>query len=223
MLQKPRCVGDDICDELGGSQDTTFALLYEGDPPSRLILSTTYFRVIADASPLATGHLLVVPSDHYLSFAQVMAVMSDEVPDLLSRLLPLYEGEFGAPLIIEHGSSNEMNTTSCISHAHLHVLPVDGALFRSLLRRDGLVEKSLRDLRDLRNLKNESYFLSSHAGKHFVYRALRPMRSQYLRSVAGEVLQIPDPLWDYSIVVRRDMLRETVRRTAHWRGSPFDV
>ncbi|MEV5088691.1 hypothetical protein ACWEQ5_30280 [Streptomyces griseoincarnatus] len=42
------------------------------------------------------------------------------------------------------------------------------------------------------------------------------MRSQYLRSVVGRLLGIPDPLWDYALVVRRELLRETMTLTRSW-------
>jgi len=45
------------------------------------------------------------------------------------------------------------------------------------------------------------------------------MRSQYLRSVVGEIIGIPDPLWDYSLVIRKELLRDTVEIASRWNIS----
>ncbi|GAA3339492.1 hypothetical protein GCM10020358_23490 [Amorphoplanes nipponensis] len=44
----------------------------------------------------------------------------------------------------------------------------------------------------------------------------RTIRPQYLRSVVGRMLDIPDPEWDWSVVVRRHLMRETMRLTSGW-------
>ena len=210
------CVGEDHCEELGGTQDLGFASVYRGDPPSRRILSSKKLRLIADLSPLTIGHMLLVPQDHYLSIAQAVSEIGEELTRLLRALLPVYRDAFGEPLLMEHGSSSDELSSACISHAHMHLLPIDGERVRSLLERDGLTASILPDLADLHKFGSTSYFYCQYGSKIQVYIASGTVRGQYLRSIAGEALGIPDPFWDYSMLVRKECLRETISRCKDW-------
>ncbi|KFU77339.1 hypothetical protein BB31_31820 [Amycolatopsis lurida NRRL 2430] len=100
-------------------------------------------------SPLVLGHLLLLPSKHYLSFAQVLSLHELEVTGLVGDVIPLYRDTFGEPLILEHGSSAGQESHACITHAHLHFLPVDGDTVDDLLIGDGLVHRDLDSLGEL--------------------------------------------------------------------------
>ncbi|MFI1563982.1 HIT family protein [Streptomyces sp. NPDC020490] len=214
-----RCVDSEFCEEIAGAPDTTFSAIYGGDPPSRVIWETSRFRLIADMSPLCAGHLLLLPVEHYLSFAEFVDVRHGELAAVFSVLKSLYRSAFGPLTILEHGSSAAMRTRACISHAHWHILPVDGQHVDSLIAADGLPAVSLTDIKGLAALRGEPYFLCAHEGEYKVYDGHTPMRSQYLRSVVGRLLDIPDPLWDYALVVRKELLRETMTLTRSWRDA----
>jgi diadenosine tetraphosphate (Ap4A) HIT family hydrolase len=212
MTDKLECVGSDLCDELRGSINTSFTLTYQSDPPSRMIASTSHLALLADLSPLTAGHLLLLPKDHHVSFGHVVARLGSEIRSLLDRVTPRYTDTFGPPTIVEHGSSSTMNA-ACISHAHWHLVPVDGQRLCRLMEKDGLVATVLDRMEDLGSmaLDDAQYFYCFDGHSHRVFAVDRKMRSQYLRSLMGEILGIPDPLWDYSLVVRKDLLRQTMR------------
>ncbi|MFI0798991.1 Diadenosine tetraphosphate (Ap4A) hydrolase [Amycolatopsis lurida] len=149
MIETIQCADADFCDEFSGSGETSFARFYEGDPPSRRIYSTGNLTLLADMSPLVLGHLLLLPSKHYLSFAQVLSLHELEVTGLVGDVIPLYRDTFGEPLILEHGSSAGQESHACITHAHLHFLPVDGDTVDDLLIGDGLVHRDLDSLGEL--------------------------------------------------------------------------
>ncbi|WP_330173973.1 HIT family protein [Streptomyces sp. NBC_01498] len=217
-----QCAESDFCDEIIGAQDTTFSSVYRGDPPSRVLLDTERFRLIVDMSPLCAGHLLLIPVDHYLSFAELMSEHGAELATILAEVSDRYRHTFGRLTILEHGSSSAMRSGACISHAHLHLLPVDAHDVISLIRTDGLASTALTDLRELTAFGGEPYFLCGHEGEYHIFDGSRPIRSQYLRSVVGRLLGIPDPLWDYALVVRQELLRETMTRTHDWWAGPTD-
>lgn len=100
MIETMRCAGADFCEELTGCGDTSFTRFYEGDPPSRAVCSTENLTLLADMSPLVLGHLLLLPSNHYLSFAQVLSRHEHEVRSFLADFVPLYRETFGEPLIL---------------------------------------------------------------------------------------------------------------------------
>jgi len=196
-----------------------FSTIYEGEPASRLIYKTENFRLIADLSPLTVGHLLLLPVEHYFSFAQVVEELESELTMVLCHIEPMYRETFGAFTVLEHGSFQGMRSSACISHAHWHILPLDGRQINELILGDGLVPTVLTDRKQLAIFNDAPYFLCLFDGELHVYRARNPMRNQYLRSVVGNIVGIDDPLWDYALVTRTELLRETVARTSIWRLS----
>ncbi|WP_410646118.1 hypothetical protein [Amycolatopsis sp. cmx-4-54] len=221
MIETMQCAGADFCDELSGADDTSFARFYEGDPPSRLICSTENLTLLADMSPLALGHLLLLPSDHYLSFAQVLSLHEAEVAGFLADVVPLYREAFGEPLILEHGSSAGQDSHACITHAHLHFLPVDGDAVDDHLIGDSLAYRDLGSLGELAlsPWPSSAYFLRVYRERVRVYLPTGEQKRQYLRSVVGAVLAIEDPEWDYAVVMRKGELRQTMRMVDRWPGK----
>lgn len=215
------CFGSDLCQELAGDPDVSFTRVYEGDPPSRVILDTENLSLIADISPLALGHLLLVSKRHYYSFAEVIADHGREVAELQQAFHGQYEQTFGAPLVFEHGSTEDMESAACVTHAHWHYLPLDAEMVDRILIRDGLKPTSLSGISDLARMRalNTSYYYRAAGHTHFLYGVGESKRRQYFRSVAGEILGIPDPEWDWAVVVRKDILRETVAAAANWKFS----
>ncbi|MFF1477377.1 HIT domain-containing protein [Streptomyces sp. NPDC058301] len=221
MPRAAECSGSDLCDEIAGSRDTTFLRIYEGEPPSRLICATEHFRLLADLSPLTLGHLLLLPVAHYFSFAQLVTDFSAELDTILGKLEPMYRQTFGDFTLLEHGSSPGMEASACISHAHWHILPIAGRRIDALIVADGLDTTALTGMDQLAEFSGVPYFMCWHEAGLRVYRPRRPLRSQYLRSKVGALVGIADPLWDYALVVRKELFRETVALTSAW-GADAD-
>ncbi|WBB75570.1 hypothetical protein O7602_08695 [Micromonospora sp. WMMD1128] len=217
MAVTSRCNGAELCDELRSADVSTFTMTYEGDPPSRQIASVPGFRLIADMSPLTVGHLLLLPEDHYLSFGHLDAEQSERARAIVNVLRPLYVATFGQMAVLEHGSSSEM-PSACITHAHWHFLPIDAARAANLMARDGLTRVELPDFTGLQRFAaaDRPYYYCGDGSTHIVFDAQRRVRSQYLRSVVGAMLGMADPEWDWSVVIRKDLLRATLIATQGW-------
>lgn len=216
------CTGADFCQELVSAEDTGFTRTYRGDPPSRIICHSANLSVLADLSPLTVGHLLIVSNDHFLSFGQVLLRHEAEVEEVLNSIYGQYVATFGEIVVFEHGSSRAMDGSACITHAHLHLLPLRlDAVHRRMLE-DGLVATELDGIKDLKGLGEQDlpYFYCGDREVHRVYGVARKMPRQYLRSVAGRLLGISDPEWDYALIVRKEFLRATVAKTTDWRITP---
>lgn len=133
-----RCACSDFCDELAGAAETSFFRAYRGDPESRLLGQTENLAVIADLSPLTLGHILILSRQHYLNFAQVVEAYPFEITTLLNLLRPQYVQTFGRMTILEHGSAENMVNGACITHAHLHLLPISRQAVDETIESDGL-------------------------------------------------------------------------------------
>ncbi|ASW53762.1 hypothetical protein [Plantactinospora sp. KBS50] len=212
------CDGAELCDEMRPGGVSTFAATYRGEPPSREIASVAGFRLIADLSPLTVGHLLLLPEVHHLSFGHLDAPHLERVRLLVSALRPLYVATFGQMTILEHGSSSAI-PSACITHAHWHLLPVDGSRATAAMARDGLTGVELPDFTALRRFAaaDRPYYYCCDGNSHVLFDAERRIRSQYLRSVVGIMLGMTDPEWDWSVVIRKDFLRATMVATRDWR------
>ena len=219
MREPIACAASDLCDEIAGAGDTGFAATYRGDPPRREVYAIEGLRLIVDLSPLMVGHLLLLPEKHFLSFGHVVPEMADRTNQLLARILPLYRATFGqVAAVVEHGSSTRM-TSACITHAHWHLVPVNGYEIRRRMAEDGLTARRLRGFEELHEYAeaDSSYYYCFDGESHHAFGADRWVRSQYLRSVIGGLLGIPDPLWDWSLIVRKELLRETLALACDWR------
>ncbi|MGY2082866.1 HIT family protein [Blastococcus sp. SYSU DS0539] len=205
----------DLCLELTRqSVETEFHATYMGDPPGRVLASTTNLRLIADLSPLTEGHALLLPIEHHLNFATVLDRHGEEVAEFLEYVSGVYRSEYGNLTVLEHGSATAMLGSACIHHAHLHLLPIDGSAVDSVMTRDGLIPEDLSRLADLANraMEDEPYFLRFDESTVRLYGIGTFRASQYLRSVSAEVIGLPAGAYDWSAVVRKQAMRETCRR-----------
>lgn len=221
MAERDSCVGSDFCQELAGVEDITFRRIYGGSPRGRIIGRGSALALLADMSPLTWGHLLLVPNAHYVSFGAVMCEYAEEVATAIKQIIPPYGASFGEPVFLEHGSTMRMEGSACVTHAHIHLLPLPFKDVDMLMARDGLVPTTLGDIADLERFGRDDlpYFYCGDATEHQVYAPVQAKPRQYLRSVAGRLLGIADPEWDYAVVVRKNVLLATMKETAHWRLS----
>ncbi len=213
-----RCASSGFCDELAGAAETSFFRTYRGDPKSRLLGQTKNLAVIADLSPLTSGHILIISRLHHLNFAQVAEAHPSEIEALLVLLFPQYVQTFGRMTVLEHGSAENMSNGACITHAHLHLLPISRQAVDKVIESDGLQGTTFSSLRDFGRSPwtRSAYYLSGAESGFRLYEPTPELPRQYLRSVAGAILGIPDPEWDWAVVVRRELLRETIARTSNW-------
>ncbi|MFC4109309.1 hypothetical protein [Micromonospora zhanjiangensis] len=189
-----------------------------------MIVDGGSLKLVADMSPLVLGHMLILPVRHYLSFGHAAKEIASEIQCFLDFVLPRYRSTFGTSLILEHGSSSDMTTRACITHAHWHLVPLDAVEVHRIVLADGFNAEDLHDYSDLGRYADAdaAYFYSAFDDRHVAYGGDFNTRRQYLRSAMARVLDIPDPLWDYAVVVRKELLRETMRRTADWNvAAPF--
>lgn len=212
------CTGSDFCQELSGESDTEFRRVYEDGPLSRVIGRSQNLTLMVDMSPLCVGHLLIVSNRHHLSFAEVVGDHASEVEEFSQRVLERYADTFGTPLILEHGSAREMDGSSCITHAHWHVLPLELDAVHKAMTNDGLACTELGGVDDLAAAgQGVPYFYCADQDRRRLYGIGQTMRRQYLRSVAGALLGIPDPEWDYALMVRKRLFHITREKSEMWR------
>ncbi|MCE7008592.1 HIT domain-containing protein [Kibdelosporangium philippinense] len=219
MASAGSCAAADFCSEFAGDTDVSFFRVYQGEPASRLIVKKGDLLVVADMSPLVLGHVLLLPVEHHLSFAALIADGRADVRRLISWLKPIYRRTFGEFAVLEHGSSGDERTGACVTHAHWHIVPLSAERIRRSVVEDRLTPVMIPSLADLGKppWSANPYFYVSDGVWHALFTPTGRQPKQYLRSVIGRLLSISDPEWDYAVVVRKHLLRQTLAMTEWWK------
>ena len=213
------CDDSRLCQELAGDlNNSAFRDIYEGQPPSRVLTSSPHFSLLVDIAPLTEGHLLLLPRDHLINFGLCPrdAALSDELTSFRDWCVNLLAGVYGPSILLEHGSSPSMAPSACVAHAHWHLVPTDSRSVPLIFERDGLKRTPLADWTDLLSIAEaeKPYIYYRDSESEFACDHLLSKRHQYLRVVLAEVFGIAEPLWDWSLCVRKELLRDTVSRLA---------
>ena len=87
-----------------------------------VLAGTEHFLVIADHAPLAEGHLLIVPRDHFACYGALPLEFDGEAGELRERVTDFLAARYQTPIFFEHGVFRQT-----VFHAHLHVLPLGAA------------------------------------------------------------------------------------------------
>ncbi|MCX5007782.1 HIT domain-containing protein [Streptomyces sp. NBC_00638] len=172
------------------------------------VATTEDFSAIPSVGSFVPGYLLVIPKRHLFSSSQLpqdlKRAFSQFITDLSSHLQSLYSSPV---TIFEHGASESLNdkSSSCVSHAHVHLVPGDYDLV-SHMPDSGKSYASLDDFMEPR--REYPYLMCSHSGRVHCYPDL-PI-SQYYRRAVATALGKPDS-WDYAAFPYWDNLRQTYK------------
>lgn len=137
------------------------------------------------------NYLMVITKKHNNGFAEHSDAELIKFENLLNIICEAYFNNIGVyPIIFEHGSLPEGRHSLSITHAHLHIIPMNLSndskedLFSSLqLRR-------IKNILDLKSLKNKDYWVyrseeSEYFASHSVVNAPRSCFIKIIASQAG--------------------------------------
>lgn len=184
-MEPPDC---EICVEF----DAAYApehYLYRGvSSAGRILAQTDHFVLVPDYAPLMSGHLLLFAREHALSMADYLSVggtRANEIPQLLSR----YTSQYGAPALIEHGSTLEVERERpCVAHAHLHLLPLAADDLKNEFARDSGGAATTATWSDVSQASGREYVLVGSSESVIMAVNWRPPARQYARALVGRTL-----------------------------------
>ena len=102
--------------------DCVFCKIVAGEIPAQVIYKNEFILAFLDTGPLADGHLLVIPREH---FALMTDLSSDQVGRLtgilpkLGRALLNVAGAEGFNVLLNQGPS----AGQVVPHLHFHLIP----------------------------------------------------------------------------------------------------
>lgn len=102
--------------------DCIFCKIANGEIPTRTVYEDEDFRVILDMSPLADGHALLMPKEHYKDVYDMPEellgkayIVAKRVADMMSKAL----GVDGFNILQNNGKAGGQT----IFHFHIHLIP----------------------------------------------------------------------------------------------------
>ena len=104
------------------SEDCIFCQIVDGDIPARVVYEDDDILAFLDANPMAPGHTLVVPKDHYETLGDLPEDEGSAVFAALHRLAPLVEDAVDADASTVAFNNGEAAGQE-IPHVHGHVIP----------------------------------------------------------------------------------------------------
>jgi histidine triad (HIT) family protein len=103
-------------------EDCIFCAIVAGDIPSRTVYEDDDVLAFLDASPLARGHTLVIPKEHYETLGDVPEDAATAVFRTLHQLTPATEDAVDADAS-NVGFNNGAAAGQEVPHVHGHVIP----------------------------------------------------------------------------------------------------
>ncbi len=107
---------------MNGATNCVFCNIASGQIPSLKIFEDETIFAFLDISPLAEGHLLVVPKKHYVSLADMpedqVAALTRHLPRLMRAVMGAVGAE-GCNILQNNGRSAGQE----VQHVHWHVIP----------------------------------------------------------------------------------------------------
>lgn len=104
------------------SEDCIFCQIVDGEIPSNQVAETDEAYAFLDVNPLARGHTLVIPKDHYERVGDMPADVAGAVFELVNEVTPAVEAAVDAPASTVAFNNGE-DAGQEVPHAHCHIVP----------------------------------------------------------------------------------------------------
>jgi len=165
----------------------------------RIVAASPSFVAMPSVSPLAAGHVLVLPLQHVTSLARLSVVELGELAGFAANLGQRVEHAFGPVFFFEHGVSQDRAGACGVDHAHLHVVPLDPAVAASV-EQVVAAQYATAGATELVGLatrvsRRESYLAYGHHLDSLRYAVAPDIQSQYLRRLIAQARG--QPAWDW--------------------------
>lgn len=179
------------------------------NPEDEVIDESENFYAKAALGHFVFGYTLIIPKEHFLSFAYLPEHLFPELETFRDSVLDKLHNICQHPITtMEHGAVNRCQRGgACIDHAHQHLMPLAADLYPLL--REKFVFDELGCASELRRFKDEqiSYLYYQREGlRSHAVQLSQDVPSQTLRRMACQALGEPE-LWDWRVKPLREPLQ----------------
>ena len=134
------------------SDECLFCQIVAGDIPGNTLYETDTVLAFLDANPLAEGHALVIPKDHYHRLNDVPEDVATDLFSAIHRIVPAVEAVVDAPATTVAFNNGE-EAGQEVPHVHGHVVPRDeddgaGPIHSLFSGRQGVSDEEMAEIAD---------------------------------------------------------------------------
>ena len=97
-----------------------FCKIASKEIPAKILVETESCIGFLDAFPLAKGHALIIPKNHYEKIQDLPVDVNNEIFSTVHRLISKIDSLTGATLVAVH---NGKDSGQEIPHVHVHLIP----------------------------------------------------------------------------------------------------
>ena len=97
-----------------------FCKIASKEIPAKILIETELCVGFLDAFPLAKGHALIIPKNHYEKIQDLPADVNNEIFSTVHKLISRVDSLTGATLVAIH---NGKDSGQEIPHVHVHLIP----------------------------------------------------------------------------------------------------
>ena len=102
--------------------DCIFCKIISGEIKTQKVLEGNSFIAIKDAHPVAAGHILIIPKQHYVTLLDIPDKLGSELLEFTKKVASLLlEKKYGDGFNII--MNNLQPAGQLVMHAHIHVIP----------------------------------------------------------------------------------------------------
>jgi diadenosine tetraphosphate (Ap4A) HIT family hydrolase len=180
----------------------------------RVLYETSHFIVFPTLGPLADGHLLISPKEHYISVGEVPSQLYPELEEITAEVLLKLSDTYGCSILFEHGpASPAKKAGSCIDHAHLHAIPLANDILEDIAREYPYSPaKSFHDLKARFEAGIPYLFYQNRTEERFVFDIPDKIPCQYLRRIVAARIPGMEDLWDWELYPDFDKVMATLKK-----------
>jgi galactose-1-phosphate uridylyltransferase len=177
----------------------------------RELVTAGQVALVPALGALATGSVLVLTRQHYLSMRAVPRPTLDTVLELTEAACSHLSERVGPTIVFEHGAGSD-GGGGCITHAHFQIMPMPLEINDIVSTRLSQVAAdripTLRQFSDVTR-ENESYLLLMEPSGTTTVFHVSNLHAQFMRRVIATLLGEPDA-WDYLAYPNYDRIKTTI-------------
>jgi diadenosine tetraphosphate (Ap4A) HIT family hydrolase len=193
-----------LCAQIKGqpSEDLISRLSEDCRYVRRVAMESDTFAIVPSLGPLAPGHVLLCPKQHFKSLACVPVEYDRELAWLRATLTRALHDLYRTDVhCFEHGTAPESSRILCtVAHAHLHLVPATVDITEALMT-DGEwteLEDGLASLQSAVGTAEYLYYEAPHGVRMVRLADSERIPSQYMRRLFASALGRPHA-WDWRV------------------------
>ena len=129
--------------------DCIFCKIVSKEIATKILYEDEYTIAFLDAFPVAKGHTLVIPKQHYAKIQDLPSEINEKLFNTVHKLIPKVDSLQGSTLVAIH---NGKDSGQEIPHVHVHLIP------RSKNDSAGPVHSMFKDKIELSDSETDSLY-----------------------------------------------------------------